>query len=199
MTTQLQQQFSFAHLVTQPVNKVCMYLEHQGNLILLVRFHPKDNSVSIEAGGGKIDRKSNGDLETPVEALIREGGEEFGILIKPHHMMTLELHPHTGKPVAYYSCEHVSGTPFNKAKDEHLGILEIPTHKIDTYKDLNLIALDMAEKIVEAAHTGEPLSRPIEFRVPEDIMIYIQQRREEPGAAFTQIPDENSYFERNPS
>lgn len=192
MTRVQHQSLPFSDMAQQTINKVCLFLVHNGNLILVVRHHAKDNSVSIEPAGGKIDPKENGDLETPDEALVREADQELGVIIKPMHMMSVELHPHTGKPVAYYSCDHVSGTPYNKAHDEHLGILEIPLRNIKSYDDLRTIALDMAQKIVDDARAGEPLSRPIEFRVPErPVMNFIQQFTMEPGAAFVHRDEEN--------
>ncbi len=192
MTRVQQQSLNFMGLAGEQVNKVCLFLVHENHLILIVRHHAKDNTVSIEPAGGKIDPKPNGDMETHGEALIREAHQELGVVIRPQYMMAVEMHPHTGKPVAYYSCEHVSGTPYNKAEDEHLGVIKVDIHKIDSYEDLELIALNMAQKIIAESHTGEEIVLPIKFRVPKNpVMNFIQQSREEPGAAFTDIPEEN--------
>lgn len=172
------------------VKKVCFFVEHDGCLILVARRH-KDGSVSVEPPGGKIDPKQCGAMETHGEAIVREGTEELNILLNPKQILAVELHPVTKSPVGYYACEHVSGIPANAAMNEktgqkeHLGVLKIAIDQIQTYEDLELIALDIAEKIVEVTLPRTPLARPIDFRVPEGaVMNYLQQLRQEPGAAF---------------
>lgn len=175
-------------VIEQPINKVCLLLVCNGHLILLVRKHAADNSVSIEPPGGKIDRKLCGEIETPQEALIREAQEELGIRISPGHLMALENHPYTGKPVAYYSCEHVEGNPYNKADGEHLGILALDIQKISSYEDLEAMALAKAQEITEVSL--------IEFRVPKEaVMSHI----EEPAMSRRQIAEENLGASPNPA
>lgn len=190
----------FAYLAEQAINKVCLFLAHEGNLVLVVRYHPKDNSVSIEPPGGKVDPKPNGDLETHGEALIREAVQEVGVRIKPLSLLHIEPHPHTKKPVAYYSSEHVAGTPFNMVRDEHLDILEIPLSRLQSYEEIKLMALEMAQTIVDRELEGQKLSRPIEFRVPEvPLMNFAHNFMYEQRSDFGNISAENSALDPKPA
>lgn len=170
-------------------DKVCLLFTHQGNLVFIVRHH-KDDSVSIEAAGGKIDPKPTGQAETPEEALEREAEQELGVKIRPIQRLCVDLHPKTQKPVGYYSCEVVDGYPYNAADKEHLGIIKVPIHQVENYQCLENVALGAAQEITDLTIPHIQLSRPIEFRVPEKaIMNFIQQLQDEPGAAFyTQEP-----------
>lgn len=175
------------------INKVCLFIAHEEDLILVVRHHAKDGSVSIEPAGGKIDPKADGEIETHEEALIREAEQELGITIKPNHMLHIENHPYTHKPVAYYACDHISGTPYNKASDEHLGVIGIPLGNIESYEDLKREALFMAQEIVDETSLGPKLSRSIEFRVPQQaVMAFIEDIMDVPQSSFRKIADENS-------
>ena len=183
----------FAERAEQPVNKVSLFLAHNGNFILVVRHHAKDNSVSIEPPGGKIDPRKNGDLETHEQALKREAYQEIGLLVKPLSWMMDEFHPYTGKPVAHYYCEPVGGMLHNKAFDEHLGVLEIGLSKLMKYEDIKLVALDAAQKIVDQALGNNQLSRPIDFRVSEESFLKFSERFSfEATSDFTNIYAENS-------
>lgn len=183
----------FSEIAEQAVNKVCLFLAHEGNLILVVRYHEKDNSVSVEPPGGKVDPKPNGNLETHDEALIREAVQEVGVRIKPISLLHIEPHPHTQKPVAYYSSEHVAGEPFNMVRDEHLDILKIPLSSLKNYEEIELMALEMAKAIVDRELAGQKLSRDIEFRVPEaPLMSFARNFMYEPRSDFGKISAEKS-------
>jgi 8-oxo-dGTP pyrophosphatase MutT (NUDIX family) len=169
--------------------KVCLFVTHNGCLLFIVRHHQEDNSVSIEPSGGKVDFKRSGGRETHNEALIREAKEELGIVIAPQGLLSVENHPFTHKPVAYYACSHVEGVPFNAADREHIGVIEIPLGAAQAYADLQRLSLEGAQRIV-AEKLSQPLSRPIEFRVPEGaVMNFLQQHVDEPGAAFSRVPE----------
>lgn len=190
-------------LANEPHNKVCLFLAHVGNLILVVRYHAKDNSVSIEPPGGKIDPKDDdGTLETPAEALAREGFQEIGVLIAPDpvDLNATERHPYTQKLVGNYYCKHVEGTPWNKAADEHLGIIEIPLNEVKNYDDLVRIALNKAQVIVDECHTGEELSRPIECRVSKKAFMNFHEHFQfEMRSDFTNKTAENSLIPPMPA
>lgn len=200
MTMLKDQSLQFFAAAEQEINKVCLFLVHEYNLIFIVRHHAKDNSVSVEPAGGKIDPKANGDMESHQEALIREGEQELGVIVKPLSLLSVEIHPFTGKSVAYYACEHESGTPYNKAQDEHLGIIKIPISATKDYESLKLMAINRAQKIVNEMRGYEELSRPIDFRVPEKpVMHFLRQFIVTSHPTFQNLPDEKLVFPPNPS
>ncbi len=139
----------------QGIHKVCMFVVHGNDLLCLVREH-KDGTASVEPPGGKIDTKPCGARETPEEALVREAAEELNIQIKPLAFVGVEPHPHTGKPVGYYMCEHVSGEPINNLEDEHLGIVRVPLSNLQGLKE------DCAREI-----WGD---RPVDYRIPDNLL-----------------------------
>lgn len=184
---------SFAKAAEQPVNKVCLFLVHDQCLILIVRYHAKDNSISIEPAGGKIDPRQDGSLETHQEALVREASQELGVEILPRNMIAVEEHPYTRKPVAYYHCDLVSGIPHNRVPDEHLGVIQVPIPQ--GFEELKSLAIQQAKEIIRGTPLNKGLSRPIDFRVPEtpSVLNYFQQLREESGAPFKDRPDNTAH------
>lgn len=137
--------------------KVCMLVPYQGNLIFVVRQH-KDGRVSVEPPGGKRDpRRYGSEIETPEEALIREGHEELGIEIRPVEILGVEPHPYTGKSVGYYFCEHVKGIPQNIETRQHLQVIGLAPSK------------SRVEEFRRACSKRTVGGAPVDFRLPNDV------------------------------
>lgn len=148
-------QNAIMHQAGKILHKVCMFVLYENELVCVVREH-KDGTASVEPPGGKIDIKPCGNRETAEEALRREAAEELNIEVRPLGLLGVEAHPHTGKLVGYYMCEHMSGEPVNNLEDEHLGVLRVPL------QDLSGLKADC-----EQEKWG---GRPVDYRIPDGML-----------------------------
>ncbi|MFD8764102.1 NUDIX hydrolase [Streptomyces mirabilis] len=98
---------------------------HAGRVLLIRRSAPAA-SLPWTFPSGKMEPG-----ETAGEAATREALEEAGVVVEPVSLLGERVHPVTGWPVAYVSCQLVSGTahaasPREVAEVRWVRLREIP-------------------------------------------------------------------------
>ena len=93
--------------------KIIVSILEKNRKVLVIRRKEKEGALHWQFPAGST---KEGEIEQ--ETAERETFEETGIVCKAIKKIGERTHPNTGKEIAYWFCEYISGQAFVKDKDE---------------------------------------------------------------------------------